>query len=74
MQDRLAGLGYREEQSGVRGHEFHHSRRNDPPSPPRAAFALARGDDGIRHRNLRASYIHWYFPSQPEAVASWFMA
>ncbi|MDQ6989501.1 MAG: cobyrinate a,c-diamide synthase, partial [Mariprofundaceae bacterium] len=27
MQDRLAGLGYRQDVSGVRGHEFHHSKR-----------------------------------------------
>ena len=74
MQDKLAGLGYREAQSGARGHEFHHSLRHDPPAPPRAAFELARGDGGIRHRNLRASYVHWYFPSEPEAVASWFSA
>ena len=36
------------------------------------AFDVPRGDAGIRYRNLRASYIHWYFPGQPEEVASWF--
>jgi cobyrinic acid a,c-diamide synthase len=74
MQDRLAGLGYREDGSGVRGHEFHHSRREaaDHDLPP--AFRVNHGDAGIRYKNLRASYIHWYFSSQPEEVSSWFRA
>jgi len=75
MQDKLAGLGYREDASGVRGHEFHHSKRFFTVEEPRRgeeAFQVTRGDAGIRHKNLRASYIHWYFPSQPTEVASWF--
>ncbi|MDQ6950622.1 MAG: cobyrinate a,c-diamide synthase [Mariprofundales bacterium] len=79
MQSRLAGLGYREEANGALGHEFHHSKREDlftteaqRHGEVKAAFQLDRGDHGLRYRNLRASYIHWYFPSQPQAVASWF--
>jgi len=91
MQDKLAGLGYREDASGVRGHEFHHSKRLFTAVPAggrlladgnssqaqrcrdtQSAFVVTRGDEGMRYRNLRASYIHWYFPSQPEEVASWF--
>ncbi len=91
MQDKLAGLGYREDASGVRGHEFHHSKRIFTAVPAggrlladgnssqvqrregaQRAFVVTRGDTGIRYKNLRASYIHWYFPSQPEEVASWF--
>jgi len=71
MQDKLAGLGYREEKNGVRGHEFHHSKRHALEAL-QPCFEVNRGDEGIRHKNLRASYIHWYFPSQPEEVASWF--
>jgi len=71
MQDKLAGLGYREDSSGVRGHEFHHSKREGGSYSP-AAFQVQRGDAGIRYKNLRASYIHWYFSSQPEEVTSWF--
>jgi len=71
MQDKLAGLGYREDISGVRGHEFHHSKR-ELKSDVMACFTINRGDAGIRYKNLRASYIHWYFPSQSEEVASWF--
>ena len=71
MQQRLAGLGYREEQDGARGHEFHHSTREGDDSSQKA-FSLMRGDEGVRLKNLRASYIHWYFPSAPEQVAGWF--
>ncbi|MDQ6991505.1 MAG: cobyrinate a,c-diamide synthase [Mariprofundaceae bacterium] len=71
MQDKLAGLGYREDASGVRGHEFHHSKRsNHADFMP--AFDVKRGDAGIRYKHVRASYIHWYFASQSEAVAAWF--
>ncbi|MBF0401447.1 MAG: cobyrinate a,c-diamide synthase, partial [Magnetococcales bacterium] len=70
MTGRLASLGYRQEISGVRGHEFHHSVRDASPLEP--AFQVERGDAGLRHLQLRASYIHWYFPSQPATVARWF--
>ncbi len=72
MQPRLAGLGYREDANGIRGHAFHHSTREALEETP-PAFALARGDCGVRIHNLRASYTHWYFPSQPEVAASWFI-
>ncbi len=70
MQGRLAGLGYREEASGARGHEFHHSARECMEEMP-PAFDLPRGDRGLRVKGLRASYVHWYFPSAPAAVAAW---
>lgn len=69
MTSRLAGLGYREEESGMRGHEFHHSIREVSPLPP--AFSLVRGDPGLRLANVRASYVHWYFPSAPRVLAKW---
>jgi len=71
MEDRLVGLGYRELQNGMKGHEFHHSSRQES-GPTDPAFELARGDQGIKYKNLIASYIHWYFPSNPSLVASWF--
>jgi cobyrinic acid a,c-diamide synthase len=71
MQDRLAALGYRQDASGLSGHEFHHSVRKDEETLP-AAFELKRGDQGMRYKNLRASYVHWYFSSAPEVIASWF--
>lgn len=71
MQHKLAALGYRREAGDVCGHEFHHSIRKMEKDLP-SAFSVNRGDAGIRHRHLRASYTHWYFPSQPKTVASWF--
>ena len=71
MQNRLASLGYREEASGIRGHEFHHSRR-ETEQVLEPCFQLTRGDKGIRYKNLRASYVHWYFASAPEVITEWF--
>jgi cobyrinic acid a,c-diamide synthase len=70
MQDKLAGLGYRAEESGVTGHEFHHSKRESLENL-QPCFEVNRGDTGIRHKKLRASYIHWYFSSQPDVMAAW---
>lgn len=70
MQGRLASLGYRSSRDGVQGHEFHHSVRENSNDLP-VAFDVARGDKGVRQLNLRASYIHWYFPSAPKVVAQW---
>ncbi len=69
MTGKLAGLGYRQERSGVRGHEFHHSTRGASNLP--TAFQLNRGDNGVQNQQTRASYIHWYFPSQPKECARW---
>jgi cobyrinic acid a,c-diamide synthase len=70
MQKKLASLGYREDVSGTRGHEFHYSVRDGEEALP-SCFKCSRGDKGIRYKNLRASYIHWYFASAPDAVAHW---
>ncbi|MBF0612503.1 MAG: cobyrinate a,c-diamide synthase [Magnetococcales bacterium] len=70
MTRRLAGLGYRQEVNGARGHEFHHSTRSPSSLPP--AFQVTNGDGGVLWQRVRASYIHWYFPSAPTVCASWF--
>lgn len=70
MEKRLVSLGYRQEESGINGHEFHHSRReNDEGLEP--CFNIDNGDRGVRYKNVRASYIHWYFSSAPEVMAGW---
>jgi len=70
MQSKLTSLGYREETSGLRGHEFHHSKRTTEQQLE-PCFQLDRGDQGIRYKNLRASYVHWYFASAPEVITEW---
>ncbi len=72
MQKKLASLGYREDISGIRGHEFHYSARASEEQF-QSCFDCSRGDKGIRYKNLRASYIHWYFASKPEVITSWFL-
>ncbi len=73
MQTKLVSLGYRQEFSGAKGHEFHYSKRENDENDANltACFNMDKGDVGIRYKNVRASYIHWYFPSAPETIASW---
>jgi cobyrinic acid a,c-diamide synthase len=73
MQQKLAGLGYRDDASGAKGHEFHHSSRIADCEFP-TAFTPSRGDSGISYKNSRSSYIHWWFPAAPEVTADWFGA
>ncbi len=70
MQKKLASLGYREEISGMKGHEFHYSTRENTKDM-QSSFDCTRGDKGIRYKNLRLSYIHWYFSSAPEVMVKW---
>ncbi len=71
MQKRLAALGHREEASGVKGHEFHYSiREQNEGLPP--AFDVVQGDKGVRYKNVRASYVHWYFANALNQVCAWF--
>jgi cobyrinic acid a,c-diamide synthase len=70
MQDKLASLGYRQLENGLQGHEFHHSVR-DSKEQLDPCFNVERGDKGIQYKQVKASYIHWYFPSAPEVVAEW---
>ncbi len=78
MQARLAALGLQHiewPEGALRGHTFHYSLLDTPleplarasnPNAGRAAEALhAKG-------SLRASYIHHYFPSNPQAIAAFF--
>jgi len=73
MQPRLAALGYREETSGVKGHEFHYSTREHAEGLA-PAFDVLQGDKGVRYNNVRASYVHWYFSAEPGQAAVWFDA
>lgn len=76
MQPRLVALAFQEvalREGRLRGHSYHHSRLESPLEPcaqgvcpngkpvAEAVFQLNR---------LTASYIHFYFPSCPEAAAA----
>lgn len=81
MQDRLAAVGQQSADfTGlvdaptltsyqVRGHSFHYSSSEIMLSPITASQYHARpakGEDIFWHNNVLASYMHWYFPSNPE--------
>ena len=77
MQKRLAGLGMQEvalPEGVLRGHAFHYSKTETALSP----LCLTVRPDGqageamYRQKRLTASYMHLYFPSNPQAVARLF--
>jgi len=80
MQPRLAALGLQSALlSGgeLRGHTFHHSRMATPLSPltyGRRQRGELPGEAIYRLGSLTASYLHLYFPSNPEATARLFLA
>ncbi len=78
MQPRLAALGLQVAQlpeGALSGHTFHYSKSETPLAP----LVRARRPDGgegeaiYRVGRLTASYVHFYFPSDPEAVARLFL-
>jgi len=79
MQARLAALGtqFADLPEGrLAGHTFHYSTSETPLAPLRRA-QTADGRDGeaiYRQGRLTASYVHFYFPSNPAAVAGLFKA
>jgi len=78
MQLRLAALGMQEvalPEGTLRGHTFHYSQSATPLAPlARAARPDGRaGEAFYRRQRLTASYMHLYFPSNPEAAARLFL-
>ncbi|AKU10429.1 cobyrinic acid a,c-diamide synthase [Azoarcus sp. CIB] len=77
MQQRLAALGMQlvETPEGrLTGHTFHYSKSDTPLAPlVRAQTPDGREGEAIyRQGRLTASYVHFYFPSNPMAVAGLF--
>jgi len=77
MQPRLAALGTQFvdlPEGRLAGHTFHYSRSETPLVPLVCASTPegARGEAVYRQNRLTASYLHFYFPSNPEAVAALF--
>ena len=79
MQKRLAALALQAvelPEGNLRGHTYHHSltttelapiARGQSPNGGRGAEAV------YRQGRMTASYVHFYFPSNPQAVAALFM-
>ena len=75
VQSRLTALGLQSldlPEGVLRGHTFHYSRLETPLAPHAVATNPNNGPGEALFRNgsLWASYIHSYFPSAPDAVAS----
>lgn len=78
VQQRLAALGLQAitwPEGPLRGHSYHYSTLDTPLQP----IARASNPNGgktaealYQQGSLRASYVHHYFPSNPEAVAAFF--
>ena len=81
MQQRLAALGMCSvtlpdgDAQELRGHSFHYSRAETSLAPwARALRADGRPGEAIyRRQRLTASYMHFYFPSNPTAAARLFL-
>lgn len=77
MQQRLAALGMQAAdlpEGRLCGHTFHYSRSATPLVPLlRAGTPDGREGEAIyRRQRLTASYVHFYFPSNPSAAAALF--
>ena len=77
MQKRLAALGMQVAElpeGRLNGHTFHYSRSETPLRPLVRARTPGGGEGEAIYRvgRLTASYVHFYFPSNPGAVASLF--
>ena len=60
----------------ITGHTFHYSKSETPLEPLARAKSLTGRDGEAVYRlgTLTASYVHFYFPSNPAAVATLFGA
>jgi cobyrinic acid a,c-diamide synthase len=78
MQLRLKGLGYQSVPlpGGVlRGHTFHHSMLETPLVPAaygERLYSTSAGEAIYQQGRLVATYLHSYFPSNPQAAAALF--
>ena len=62
-------------QQHIRGHSFHYSSAtiNEQPVGHSIFHPRNRQAEAIYHKNnLLASYMHWYFPSNPEFIKAFF--
>jgi cobyrinic acid a,c-diamide synthase len=80
MQPRLRGLGYQSAPcpggGTLRGHTFHHSTMETSLTPWAQGERLYNSSPGeaiYREDALVASYLHNYFPSNPQAAAGLFL-
>jgi cobyrinic acid a,c-diamide synthase len=76
MQKKLAALGAQQCVFGdeiIRGHTFHYSTLVADIDPIAFARTQSDGEGEAVYRDgaVTASYLHWYFPSNPQLIAQW---
>jgi len=76
MQKKLAALGAQQCVFGdeiIRGHTFHYSTLVADIDPIAFARTQSDGEGEAVYRDgaVTASYLHWYFPSNPRLIAQW---
>ncbi len=78
MNHKLAALGSQQGVFGertIRGHTFHYSTLQADIAPIAYAQTQSGGSGEAIYRRgcVVASYVHWYFPSNPRLIAQWFL-
>lgn len=76
MQKKLAALGAQQcvfDGEIIRGHTFHYSTVVADIDPIAFARTQSDGEGEAVYRDgaVTASYLHWYFPSNPRLIAQW---
>ena len=80
MQPRLAALGLQGvnlPEGTLRGHTFHYARAEVDAESIATASNPNRGPSGecvYRQQRLTASFVHFYFPSNPDAAVRLFLS
>ncbi len=76
MNRKLAAIGSQEvmvDGESVRGHTFHYSSFDTDLEP--LAYAVTpegrQGEAVYQIDSILASYLHWYFPSNPQQISKW---
>jgi cobyrinic acid a,c-diamide synthase len=78
MQQKLSNLGMHSmtlPEGEIRGHTFHHSKMETEMQPitvTNSSRKKGRGEAVYRDERLHATYLHMYFPSNPQACARLF--
>jgi cobyrinic acid a,c-diamide synthase len=79
VQPRLVALGLqavRLPEGELRGHTFHYAKAEIAAEPIAHAVNPNRGpsvEAAYRRRRMTASFVHFYFPSEPEAALRLFL-
>lgn len=75
VNERLAGLGYQSlPGTRLRGHSFHYASIDNEPDGEVLRSSYSDGREGeviLRYKATVASFVHWYFYSEPDIICHW---